>query len=60
VTSSAFSVGRGCSIALGLLAGGQQRHGEELIAWSPVRNRRTRVCIGPPCSFDPEGTRLAR
>lgn len=60
VTSSAFSVGRGWSIALGLLAGGHQRHGEEVIAWSPLRNRRARVRIGPPCSFDPEGTRLAK
>ncbi len=57
VTTAAPRVAGEGSIALGLLADGANRHGEQLYAWSPTRNSYVTVVIGPPLFYDAEGAR---
>jgi sarcosine oxidase subunit alpha len=45
-------------IGLGLLAGGDRRHGERLIATSPVYNEAVEVEVGSPHRVDPENARV--
>jgi sarcosine oxidase subunit alpha len=56
VTSSYDSPTLGRPIALALVEGGAQRHGEmiELIHLGVVRQ----AIIAPPCALDPKGERL--
>ena len=57
VTAAAFRIMTGGSIALGQLAGGFARHGQELIATSPTRSQKARVRVVPPHFYDPAGER---
>ena len=45
-------------IGLGLLAGGDRRHGERLVAASPVYDEAVEVEVGSPHRFDPENQRV--
>ncbi len=58
VTSTCFSPNLGVEIALGMLADGRARHGQEIVAVSPVTSKAARVRVRPPCFIDPEGSRL--
>lgn len=58
VTSQCESPHVGSPIGLGLLKSGRQRHGETLVATSPVTGQNTRVVICDPIFIDPEGERL--
>ncbi len=58
VTSACYSPTLGAEIALGLIADGRARHGQEIVAVSPVQGKAVRVRVQPPCFIDPEGTRL--
>jgi heterotetrameric sarcosine oxidase alpha subunit len=58
VTSSAFGVGVGAHIALGLLKNGRARHGEILSAASATRKRHVRVQVTDACAYDSAGARL--
>jgi glycine cleavage system aminomethyltransferase T len=58
VTSACYSPNLGAEIALGLLADGRARHGQEIVAVSPLKKRAVRVRVLPPCFIDPEGRRL--
>ncbi|HEY0681309.1 MAG TPA: sarcosine oxidase subunit alpha family protein [Steroidobacter sp.] len=58
VTSVAFSPMLGHWIGLGLLARGQQRIGERVRAYDPLRGGETEVEVVSPVFFDPEGSRL--
>ncbi len=58
VTSACYSPNLGAEIALGLLADGRARHGQEIVAVSPVRGKAVRVRVQPPCFIDPPGGRL--
>jgi sarcosine oxidase subunit alpha len=57
VTAAAFRVLAGGSIALGQLADGFARHGEELIATSPTRGQRAQVRVVAPHFYDAAGER---
>jgi sarcosine oxidase subunit alpha len=57
VSAAAFRVIEGGSIALGQLLGGFERHGEELIATSPTREKKARVRIVAPHFYDAAGER---
>ena len=57
VTAAAFRVIEGGAIALGQLADGFARKGEELIASSPTRGQQARVRVVAPHFYDPTGTR---
>jgi len=56
VTSSYFSANCGRSIALALVAGGRERHGQTLHA--TTKEGFASVKIVPPVFFDPEGKRV--
>jgi glycine cleavage system aminomethyltransferase T len=58
VTSTCYSPNLGAEIALGLLADGRARHGQEIVAASPLKKRAVRVRVMQPCFIDPEGRRL--
>jgi glycine cleavage system aminomethyltransferase T len=58
VTSVCYSPNLGAEIALGMLADGRDRHGQEIVAVSPLKKRAVRVRVQPPCFVDPEGRRL--
>ena len=58
VTSWCWSPNLDAWIALALLAGGRERYGETLWAFSPLADARVRVKVGPPCFIDPQGERL--
>jgi glycine cleavage system aminomethyltransferase T len=58
LTSAAFSPMLECSIGLGLLSRGPDRHGERMRAYDPVRDGDVEVEICSPVFFDPEGARL--
>jgi len=58
VTSVAFSPGEGCSVALGFLVRGSERHGETIAAVFPLKKERVAVKVCSPCFVDPEGARL--
>jgi methylglutamate dehydrogenase subunit C len=57
VTAAAFRVIEGRSIALGQLADGFDRHGEELIASSPTRGQEALVRVTAPHFYDVAGDR---
>lgn len=57
-TSAAFSPELGHWIALGLIRGGPQRHGEIVRAYDPLRGDDIEVEICPPVFIDPKGERL--
>jgi sarcosine oxidase, subunit alpha len=58
VTSVCYSPNLGAEIALGMLADGRDRHGQEIVAVSPLKKRAVRVRVQQPCFVDPEGSRL--
>jgi sarcosine oxidase subunit alpha len=58
ITSWCWSPVLDAWIALALLAGGRERHGQTLWAVSPLANAKVRVQVGPPCFIDPDGERL--
>jgi sarcosine oxidase subunit alpha len=58
VTSATPSAFLGHPIALALLADGNARHGDELVAASPLSNEFVRVKVGPPVFVDPEHARM--
>ncbi len=57
VTAAAYRAVEGVSIALALLADGQARHGEELVAHSPTRKQHATVRVVSPHFYDPAGER---
>ncbi|MEL7300259.1 MAG: sarcosine oxidase subunit alpha family protein [Pseudomonadota bacterium] len=58
VTSVAYSPSLGHQIALGFLAGGQDRVGEVIRFWDGLRGLDAAVEVVSPCFIDPEGGRL--
>lgn len=58
VSSSCFSPTLGHPIALGFLARGAQRHGEEVVIHDPVRGDDVRAMVCDPVFYDPAGERL--
>ncbi len=58
VTSMGYSPALEGYIALALLKGGRQRHGEKLHAADPLRDGHGPVEIVAPCFFDPDGSRM--
>jgi sarcosine oxidase subunit alpha len=58
VSSATPSEFLGHSIALGFLENGAARHGEELIAASPLSGDLVRVRVVPPVFVDPDNARL--
>jgi sarcosine oxidase subunit alpha len=58
LTSVAFSPMLNHWIGLGLLARGQQRIGERIRAYDPLRSGETEVEVVSPVFFDPDGARL--
>lgn len=58
VTSVAYSPTLGHGIALALLSGGRERHGERIIAHDLVRGIAVEAEICGPIFFDPEGARV--
>ena len=58
VSSATPSEFLGHAIALAFVERGTERHGEELIAASPLSNEYTRVRIVAPAFFDPDGSRM--
>jgi sarcosine oxidase subunit alpha len=58
VTSACYSPNLGAEIALGLLSDGRARHGQEIVAVSPLKQRAVRVRVMQTCFIDPEGRRL--
>jgi heterotetrameric sarcosine oxidase alpha subunit len=57
VTTAAPRVAGDGAIGLALLADGAARHGETLLAWSPMRKVAVAVTVGPPVVLDAEGVR---
>jgi glycine cleavage system aminomethyltransferase T len=58
VTSVAYSPTLGHGIALGLLSGGRDRHGECVVAHDPVRGTVVEAAVCDPVFYDPEGARV--
>ena len=58
VTTAAFSPTCGHWIALALLRGGAARHGERLVAVSPVHGEALAVEVVAPVFVDPDGERM--
>ncbi|MBK9608937.1 MAG: sarcosine oxidase subunit alpha family protein [Betaproteobacteria bacterium] len=58
VSSATPSAFLGHPIALGFLENGAARHGEELVAASPISGEFTRVRVVPPVFVDPANERL--
>jgi sarcosine oxidase subunit alpha len=58
VTSATPSAFLGHPIALALLDNGAARHGQTLIAASPLSNEYLRVRVGPPVFVDPDHARM--
>ncbi|MEP5761821.1 MAG: glycine cleavage T C-terminal barrel domain-containing protein, partial [Litoreibacter sp.] len=57
MTSVAYSPELGHSVGLGFLKSGQDRLGETLRAYSPVRDQDIMVKVCSPHHIDPEGER---
>ena len=57
MTSTAYSPELGHSVGLGFLTGGQDRMGETLRAYDPVRGKDTLVEVCSAHHIDPEGER---
>ena len=58
VTSACFSPTLGHAIALGLLAHGPSRHGEQVVVHDPVRGADVIAEVCDPVFVDPEGVRV--
>ena len=58
VSSATPSEFLGHPIALGFLENGAERHGEQLVAASPISGEFTRVRVVPPVFVDPHNTRV--
>jgi heterotetrameric sarcosine oxidase alpha subunit len=58
LTSASWSPMLDKPIALALVAGGRSRHGERLVAASPLFGLEVPVIVRSPVFFDPEGARL--
>jgi sarcosine oxidase subunit alpha len=58
VTSATPSAFLGHPIALALLANGNARHGDEIVAASPLSAEFVRVKVGPPVFVDPGHARM--
>jgi sarcosine oxidase subunit alpha len=58
VTSIAFSGEMGHPIALALLSGGKDRHGDELYAAFPLSHEAVKVRVVSPHFVDPDGERM--
>jgi len=58
VTSAAFSPTLGHWIALALLQGGAERHGETIVVHDPVRGPDVEARVRRPVFVDPDGERL--
>ncbi|WP_062218917.1 sarcosine oxidase subunit alpha family protein [Aureimonas sp. D3] len=58
VTSSCFSPHVGSTIGLALVAGGAERHGEEVLVWNGLAGEVTPARLCAPCFVDPENRRL--
>ena len=58
VSSATPSAFLGHAIALAFLENGALRHGQELIAASPISNESTRVRVVSPVFLDPDNSRL--
>jgi sarcosine oxidase subunit alpha len=58
VTSTTWSPMLQTPIALALVSAGRSRHGQTLVATSPLAQRDVAVVVRSPAFFDPEGTRL--
>jgi sarcosine oxidase subunit alpha len=58
VTSTTWSPMLKMPIALALVSAGRSRHGQTLVATSPLATRDVSVVVRSPLFFDPEGTRL--
>lgn len=58
VTSVTWSPELGTWIALAFLSRGAERHGDHVIAASPVHNTETQVEVCSPVFLDPEGERI--
>jgi glycine cleavage system aminomethyltransferase T/NADPH-dependent 2,4-dienoyl-CoA reductase/sulfur reductase-like enzyme len=57
ITSAGTRVLASGGVALALLAGGEARHGETLVASSPTRGKAVRVRVTAPVFHDAEGAR---
>jgi len=58
VTSTCYSPTLGQPIALALLKGGRERHGEVLWAYAPVADVQLQVRVTDPVFVDPAGERV--
>jgi sarcosine oxidase subunit alpha len=58
VTSVAFSPTLGHGIALALLSGGRERHGERIVAHDLLRGQSIAAAVCNPVFLDPEGVRV--
>jgi len=58
VTSTTWSPMLQMPIALALVSAGRSRHGQTLVATSPLAKRDVSVVVRSPLFFDPEGARL--
>ncbi len=58
LSSVTYSPHVGAWIALGFLRDGESRHGDTVLAVSPLHGESVPVQVGPPCFIDPEGSRL--
>ncbi|MBL8836131.1 MAG: hypothetical protein JNL66_07790, partial [Alphaproteobacteria bacterium] len=58
VTSACMAAEGEGWIGLALLAGGHARHGETLVADSPVFGESVAVVVGSPHAVDPENARV--
>ena len=58
VTSTTWSTVLRIPIALALVSAGRSRHGQTLVATSPLARRDVSVVVRSPLFFDPEGARL--
>ena len=58
LTASIYSPSLKQPIALALLENGQQRHGEQLWAVSPIAKQSVKVTVGPSCFYDLKGERV--
>ena len=58
VTSTAYSPTLGHWIGLALLKKGRDRHGEKVVAASPIHGESVTVEVVPPVFVDPQGARL--
>lgn len=58
ITATTYSPALKSYIALGLLAGGRERHGETVTARFPLRNDTHEAEVVDPVFYDPDGSRM--